>query len=369
MKRWAILALMTLFLSGCASVQLDEQIFAVSLSVDRLPNGNIRVAVQMPMAGASSQSEKSGGQDGGGYTMASADAEGFTEAVELMQASMQRSLNLSQLKSVAVSQALAEEPGFKKLVREMILTYQMLNTAQMVVTTGSAMELIKEQKPVVGVRLSEAILATLHHHQSLGYIPISSLADVFYSMESIYGSGRAILAATADGQKEENARMLPGSLPRTGDNKNEYVGAVLFDSDHMVGVLDGEQNRLLMLLEGEIKEMGCVFEGAPVQLRLRGAPSVAIDLSGDAPEISVGLILSMIAPDKVPDANRLARDIERRFDEITAYCQERQVEPFHYARRAAAQFLRVEDWVRYDWKSRFAKAQVRYEVRVDKTGV
>lgn len=372
MKKWAALLLLPLLLAGCSPVmQIDQQIYAVSMSLDATEEGGVRIAAQMPVVGGS---VKAGEQNKGGeYTIASADGAGFPEALDVMQATLQRHLNLSQLKTVVFSEELASQPRFKDLLREIVLTHELYNAAQCIVTTTEAKKFIEEQNPVLGARLSSALTTTLKHHQELGYSPQASLADVFYSMESIYGSGIAILAATSGEEKESVqddslGEMLPGTLPRTGDNKNEYVGAALIGEDRMVGVLTGAQNQLLMLLDGQVKEINYVFQDTPLQIRRQNVPIVKIDLSGEAPVIYVTMALSAVSPDKQPDVNQLARELQEKYERLTAYCQSLEVDPFGYAGRAAAQFRTMEEWLAYDWREKFPRAQVEYTIKVFRAG-
>ncbi|MCL4426281.1 MAG: Ger(x)C family spore germination C-terminal domain-containing protein [Firmicutes bacterium] len=46
---------------------------------------------------------------------------------------------------------------------------------------------------------------------------------------------------------------LAGEIPRVGGNKISFMGTAVFDGDKMVGVLNGDETRLLLMFRGEFK--------------------------------------------------------------------------------------------------------------------
>ena len=56
---------------------------------------------------------------------------------------------------------------------------------------------MREQKPVIGMRVSLGILAMFEHHKTRGYIVGTSFADFYYRGVSVFSDPVAILCATA----------------------------------------------------------------------------------------------------------------------------------------------------------------------------
>ena len=326
MRKMALISsvlLIALSLSGCAHMNIESQAYAVSMGIDPSQNGGIRVSVQVPslnQSGGSESGEESGGSKS--YTLSAAVGRSLSEALNMLQASIPREMNLSGIKSIVVSQELAESERFREVLHEMAMAYRVYGVAEMVVCRGAAEEFIKEQQPVIGLRLSESIAVELAHCRENGYIPSAKAADVYYLTESIYGDPVAVLAADNEGENQlppgENGDMYAGQVPRSGENKNVYFGAALFRNGRMTGLLTGAQTQLLNMLLGDLEYFGWIVDDQPVNLNISGRPEVEMKLSGDKPSIHVRLHVNVLPSEKGADAEAIRKDITSRLNELTA---------------------------------------------------
>lgn len=364
----AACAVMAILLAGCTAKDIEEQAYAVSLGVDLMEDGQISVSVQVPALNQSGSSESggdSGGSGGGGkgYSFAAASGGTLTDALKMLHATLPRALNLTGVKSVIISQKLAEDEKFEKVLHEMALSYRVYGAAELIVCRGEAQEFIKNQQAVIGLRLSESTTVALSHYHEIGCIPSGKAADVYYMIRSVYSDPVAALAAVNE-DREEGGGDYAGDLARSGDNKNLYYGSALFRKGRMVGVLDGEQTQLLNVLLGNLKEFSRVIGGVPVRIGVSGGPKVTIRREGEYPAIEVRLEMTMMDAEYRADTRMAEEEIRTGLEQLTAYCQSLGTDPFGYADRAAGQFLTIEDWLRYDWREKFRKATVRYDVNV-----
>lgn len=371
MKHFALALLllgMTALLSGCAQMNIEAQAYAVTMGIDQTGDGGVKVSVQTPSLNDSGGGEDSGSGGGKGYTLSSAQGRTLSEALNMLQASIPREMNLSGIKSIVVSAQLAQSGRFRELLEEMAKSYRVYGAAELIVCLGEAEALINDQQPVIGLRLSESVAVELAHCRENGYIPSAKAADVYYLTESIYGDPLAVLAAA--NEEESGARSgqtgdgYAGGLPRSGDNKNVYFGSALFKDGRMVGMLTGLETQLVNMLLGEISYFSWMADDVPVNLNPAGKPRVEIRREGESLTIGVSLTINVLPPDRNMDAEGLKNDMERRLTELTAYCQEKGVDPFRYAERAAAGFPTVQAWMDYNWDEKFPQAQVNYEVSI-----
>jgi len=370
-----MLMTMTVLLGGCSAKNVEAQAYAVSLGVDLTDKGEIEVSVQVPTlsqggsGGGGGEENGEGGGGGKGYTFSSAAGATLTEALEVLNASVPRELNLTGVKSIVASERLARTEHFSEVIQEIALAYRVYGAAEMVICRGEASEFIQNQQPVIGLRLSESTTVALEHYQEYGYVPSAKAADVYYLSRSFYGDPVAILAAgTPEGQKSETAGngldSYAGSLPGSGNDKNQFFGTALMSCGRMVGMLNGTQTQLLNVLMGNLKYFSWVVEGTPVRINLSGSPEVRIDLKGETPTIQVGLTFNMMdSEEKLPEETLRTR-LTEGMNELTKYCQECGCDPFRYAETAVWQFATAEDWSEYDWKSKFPNAEVQYEIKV-----
>lgn len=373
------MALCLLALSGCAgdaSSQVENQAYALSLGVEKLAEGRYRLTAQIPSLGGASDSGREEGEgtgSGDDYLITAALGGSFTEALDMLTATVPCALQLSQLKTVVFSEETARDEDFGEILREMVFTYQLYAAASCIVCRGSAREFLQAQKPVIGTRLSRALTTELEHCQSLGYIPASTLADVFYALTSIYGDPVAILASlSGEGAQraDEGSGMgdaLAGEIGREGPNRIEYFGLALLRKGHMVGTLTGAQCKLLGMLTGRLRAFSYSCQDTVVRIRVRKAPKIQVELSGGAPQLDVSLSLRALATDRLPDREVIERQMLDELNGLTGQCQALGVDPFNYALYAAPHFLTTREWLEYDWPGRFPQAQVRYHLSIEPT--
>ena len=148
-----LLLLGILPLSGCTHVlQVSQQAYGVSLSVDKTESGEFMVAVKMPRLSGSSSGESTG--EASDYMVADATASSFSEAMALLNATLPRTLNLSELKNVVVSDVVAQSAYFSDIITdmiEMITGIQLSQSAQLIVCIGSARDFIEQQQPTLSL--------------------------------------------------------------------------------------------------------------------------------------------------------------------------------------------------------------------------
>ncbi len=364
MKKCALL-LAALLLSGCSAVgQIEGQAFAVAMAVDMDDYGNVTVSVKFPSYGA----KEEGGDGKSDYLLASGIGKDFSDALYALNAAMPRALNLTQVKSFIVSAKVASSELFITILRHVKLIFRLDGETKLVVAEDNAGKLLAALQPLIGLRLSDTLVTELARYEQLGTIPHGTVSGAFYAAGSIYGDATAVLAAVSDepdaaGSPEDS---IAGRLAREGENKDEYFGAALFRGGMMVGRLTGRQTQLLRLVAGGYGLMPMQTGQGTVRVGRQGPISVCVDLTGEAPRITVAFTAGAEDTDGDLDEGALRRELTEGLNEITALCQRLGVDPFDYARHAAAQFLTIGDWLAYDWRSRFPGAEVRYLLKVER---
>ncbi len=362
-----LLAVMScMALAGCSGKDVETQAYAVSLGMDLTEEDQIEVSVQIPALNQSGSSESGGESEGGGggkgYTFSSATGNTLTEALERLNAATPRELNLTGVKSIAVSEKLARSERFSGALNEMAMAYRVYGAAEMIVCRGEAGDFIQKQKAVIGLRMSESTTVALGHYLEIGNIPSAKAADIYYLSRSIYGDPVAILGAVKGEGDSAEKNGYAGEIEAEGDSENQYFGTALLSGSRMVGTLTGIQTQLLNVLLGDLKSFSWVVDGTPVRIVVSGSPKVRVEVNGSAPIIEVSLTVDMMDSEKRMKPERLEEIMRQRLEEMTQLCQELGVDPFRYAERAAGKFPTVEEWLQYDWKAHFPNAQVIYHV-------
>lgn len=367
----ALLILMVLSLTGCTHVlQVSQQIYGISLSVDKTESDEYLVAVQFPRIKGSSSA--SGDGETSDYLTADATAASFTEAMALLNVTLPRTLNLSELKNIVVSDRVAQSPEFADMIADMIQIItgvQLAQSAQLTICMGRARDFIEQQQPVIGTRMSLAITEELRHHEWMGIGCPTALIDVYFQMNAPYGDSAVTLAAL-DGEQNRPAAagrtfdLYPGALPRNGDSRTEYMGCALLNSRQMAGTLTGLETQLLNLIRGEKISMHYLCDGQSIVLGSAANPKVKVDVTGEIPVIYLDLSLSAGPAQKVTDTPQLMALLQADIQNLIARCQSLGVEPFGFAEAAAKNFLFYQDFEDYRWRDRFKDAQIRLNLSI-----
>ena len=360
MRRWLLLIL-PILLAGCSVAgQVEGQAFAVALGIDRGPDGGIMLSARYPSYGANGKDEKSD------YLLTAAAGPDFADALFALNAAVPRALNLTQVKSLIISEEIAASEDFYDLLLDLKLS-RLDGEACLMVCRGEARALMEAQRPLIGLRLSDTMVTEIERYRRLGTIPESTLRQVFYDAASVYSDPVAICAAvTPEDRPLDGAstrRAGAGELIYEGENRDQYFGAALFRGGSMVSALGGGETQLLQLVRGGAAQMPMTMGGKWLTAGRRGAARVRIDL--DAGRVDVSLTVGVEDLYGEADEEEIAREVSERLDELTRACQALAVEPFGYARAAAAQFPTLQEWTAFDWRTWFSGAEVVYHIRVE----
>lgn len=352
-------------LSGCApSYRIENQAHAICMGID-YEEGAMTVTVQVPAFGSGSDDKQE--KAGSSYRIFSARADRFENAYNILQATLPQQLNLTHLKSVVFSRAFAESDMFLETVKTFMKIFLVTGSAQVIVTEKSARLLIENQKPHIGIRLSITIPSMLSYHAQNGYIPSQTLSDLY---AGLFGGGKTALAAlsdTADGNlsNEKQNSYTAGSMNREGENKNEYMGAALFDRTHLAGTLNGREMQLVHFLSGEDTRIADFTEPAAMRLSSRKKPGITVDRTDDSLSVQVSLYLDAAFLHENEDMENVKRILEEDFTEVIRKCQKMKTEPFGFAETAVKTFSTAREWTDYNWLERFSGAHVTVNLELN----
>lgn len=369
----AICLVLAALLCGCSQAHEIESIaFPVILGADLLEDGVIELTIQLPRASDSGGGQEEQGSSAPQYLIASATGATFADALAALELTVPRNLNLSQVKVLVVSEALARDARFREIVEQIVNIERFYTACYLAVCQGNMREFVEAQKPVIGMRVSLGLIAMFEHHSRRGYISKVSLADFYYASSSIYSDPVAVLCATTDEKEatpQEHALdgMMPDDVPAQSENKNVYVGTALFRDGTMVDTLDGLESCLLNALRGEAINFGYSVGEQALALQAPGLTRVKVT-ADEAGEATIALELHFHAGNDLDRSmfDVVAEAVRQDILRLLARCQRLGVEPFGFAEHAATGFDTIDAWLEYDWPARFSRA--KFDVRVTVSG-
>ena len=382
-----------LLLTGCSGGQeIEDCLFVISMAVDPAENGSLTVTVKAlsgtqeasapqeagsPQTASAPQGEapgQAGGAQGAGentepgYVVMSATAKSCLAALNLLGATTPRTVNLSQLQEVVISQTLAETDATLSILKEIYALYEANGGAVVVITPDDAGDFIRRQYAMFGVRLSQYLQVLFKHFEELGTIPPEpSLAAVIAAMESGMRDAAAVYAAANDFTAtlllpaDSATDRLPGHLPRTSPARNEYLGSAVFSGPRMAGALTGQETTLLRLLSGRAVATSFALEEAMVQTARRSRVRLTLerDESADVLGAEISMRLTLSAGTLERTDTEIAAQIERDAAALIGKLQALGSDVLGYGGLAARRYRDIPAWEASGWEAAYAGAVVR----------
>lgn len=382
-----------LLLTGCSGGQeIEDCLFVISMAVDPAENGSLTVTVKAlsgtqeasapqeavsPQTASAPQGEapgQTGGAQGAGentepgYVVMSATAKSCLAALNLLGATTPRTVNLSQLQEVVISQTLAETDATLSILKEIYALYEANGGAVVVITPDDAGDFIRRQYAMFGVRLSQYLQVLFKHFEELGTIPPEpSLAAVIAAMESGMRDAAAVYAAANDFTAtlllpaDSATDRLPGHLPRTSPARNEYLGSAVFSGPRMAGTLTGQETTLLRLLSGRAVATSFALEEAMVQTARRSRVRLTLerDESADVLGAEISMRLTLSAGTLERTDTEIAAQIERDAAALIGKLQALGSDVLGYGGLAARRYRDIPAWEASGWEAAYAGAVVR----------
>lgn len=362
-----VLAAVCLAMAGCSpSMEVENQAYVLVMGLDEA-GGGLEVTVRVPKIG---QSEiKDGGKSGGSsYLTFAARGNSFARCVDELQKLAPRELNLSHIMLVVASAELAERADFGDLVNAVAETPHLYTTARFAVCEGRAADFVAGMSNVIGTRLSAEITAMFDHYALRGFVPDSTLAELYYASNSVYSDPSAAVGIP-DGEGESGGSDAEtdaaGAENEKTPSRQIYSGAAVFREGVLALRLDADEAFLLSLAQGRVKTFLYDTGGAPCRIMRHSRPGrEAAEASGRL-VVSLDIDLTTVDPISEETARRIERELTQKLLDLIARCQAAGVDPFGFAERAARRFATIPEWLAYGWRNRFSGAETRVRVCLD----
>ena len=346
--------------------------YALVMGVEPSEGGGIALTIRIPRIGrAGGDTQKSGGES---YLVLSAEGDSYAQALEHLQWTAARELNLSHLKLLIASEALAASEKFPKLIREIAETRHLYTTAGFIVCEGSARDFIEGQETILGTRLSSEISAMFRHYAAHGTIPRSTFAELYYATLSGLSDPTGIRGFLDDADQPPDtaqAAAIVGDDMRQGAStasSRQYLGTAVFRNGRLSRKLNAEDTLYLNLLTARLDSFTYAFNGRDYTLSCVKRPNRSVSIHPQGAKVSATLYLSCedaAAPEALMG---LEQDMARSLTDIIQRCQRMDLEPFGFAERAAAHFLTLGQWQEYDWRGQYVDAEVEVRVHIVGSG-
>ncbi|MCL4516758.1 MAG: Ger(x)C family spore germination protein [Firmicutes bacterium] len=433
----AILVLtMLLGLAGCWDRrELEDMGFVMTIGLDAGKDGTLILTVQIAIpknivggAGGGGGGAVGGGGGGKKVLVTSIETRSLISGLNLINTYVARRLTLVHAKAIIIGEDLAKQ-GVRRYLSAFTRFREARRTMFVIVTRGTAAELIRENQPLLEDNPAKFLELLINNSTASGLFPrillhkflvatelqtempiaILTAVNKGGEPETKGGGGAGGRGAAGDTVREKPAEKelagrrsttvlirqgkpvpvplsegayLAGDIPRVGGNKISFMGTAVFDGDKMVGVLNGDETRLLLMFRGEFTRgfisipdpaKGEFFD--PIDARPARRPHIRVRRQGnhfriDADIALEGDILAIQSkvdysrPEMIPVLEaRVSRYLTQQAQVLVEKTQKDfKSDIFGFGDKVRHLMPTWDDLVKLHWLSKYPEADVRVRV-------
>ncbi|MBR6569489.1 MAG: hypothetical protein IKK75_03450 [Clostridia bacterium] len=348
MKKLFLLLLLCPLLSSCSLVTMERQIYPICMSIDATQDGQFQLALQAP---------RSSGSDDAAYDIISATGDTLEDALHVLSGSTPYPLNFSQIRLCLIGYRLAATTPLRPLLRTVMEQPTMRPTAYVSIALGTGLNVLQNQQPDFGNRLSTHLNLLFDRLKQEHLLPDSTLSicvrelsdgrsDLLIGLcavnprlvpeekdakkeSSPSGDGSSPAFALGEPWSDEllPQNVLAGMISHTSPNPVEYLGSAAVSEGRVSGVLTADETQLCLRLLDEAK--------------------IRVSRAGEDLQLQV----------IVEEESDLADEVQR-IDDLLAKLQTLDSDPLLFGSRCAMGFVTNAQWEQYGFRTRYRYADV-----------
>lgn len=394
------LMILIVTLTSCYDAnEIDNILYVSAIGVDQGISDKWRLTLQFSTmkesgggGGGESQSN-GGGESKGEYTCVTVDAPSFFTGINMLDASLPRRLSFIHASIIIFSEDMAKSGLIGEYIAPISRFREIRRASHVLVVKGKASEFLEENQPFIGNMLAKNFQIMIGESENTGFFPHVTLEHFYTGLKSPYSQPMTALAAVnnSDAFKQEGeprgkqfntgGDYTAGQLPRTGDNKIELFGTALFDGDIMVGELNGDETRHMLMVRGDFKRGFFTMQDPkkpeviiPLDVKSAAQPEIKVTLANSKPVIHVKVYLNA---DLLAVQSRINYEqpelkplLEEKFTQsvvegiykVIEKCQQLNSDIFRFGGHASKNFLTIDELENYNWNSHFKDAEITVQV-------
>ena len=232
-----IIILIIAFSSSYQSLSIDNLAFVVALGIDTSDTQNIKVTFEFSSA---SPSGESGGNEKSETSFSTVDATSLTSAINIINAYMEKKVNLSHCKIIVFSEDFAKT-GISDEIYSLMNDIQVRPSANIVISKCDAKYYIEMSEPNLENIITNYYQIFPNSSEYTGYTADATIGNFFNNLMCNACEAYAILGGISsksnyDGSTDDS--IISNHTPVTGTKLSENIGLAVFKNDILVGELN-----------------------------------------------------------------------------------------------------------------------------------
>lgn len=294
-----ILILVTLFASFSYSykaLNINALAFVVSLGIDVSETKDIKVTFQFvnpPSTNEGSNSETKIFQD-------TVDTNSIPNAINIMNSYLAKKIDLSHCRNIVFSEEIAKE-GISEYIYTLINNVQVRPTSNLVVTTCSANEYIKNSIPSLETSITRFYDLFPSSGLYTGYVADSTIGNFYNSLVCNNCDPYAILGSVSSSSLTNEASnnstdfsIKSGESSISGLRTTENIGIAAFKHDKLVGELNAIETVCFNILQNKLNSFLVSVpnptdstSNIDLMLTPKKPTKIKVDIINDSPYVKV----------------------------------------------------------------------------------
>ncbi len=403
----AILAvLIVLFaLSGVyATRNIDKLAYVIAIGLDTGESAPLKLSIQLSKTESSSGSSSSEGFEN---IINSVECSSISSGIALFNSYISRRINLSHCKVIVISEELAAT-GISEYIYTLANDIEMNHHANVIISKSKASEFLNFSEPELESLPSKYYETALNSNQYTGYTQnvtliefFSDYMDTFKNPVAILGSVNSGTTSTTNGNSNtssdsvsvnslsdslsDNETYIAGQTPITSKINIENMGLAVFNSDKLVGELNGIETIYHLIVSNNLNSCSMSIpnplgDSNSIDISLTGSSTNNVTFVNGTPFISVKInvdiqILSATEESTLDESSYYTSDNVKLIEETCSKYLEENILNYLYktskeyksdidgfGKYAVKYFTTIQDWEQYNWLDNFESSTFSVEV-------
>ena len=256
-KIFIIILIIIFFISFSYSykaLNIENLAFVVALGIDTSDSKEIKVTFQFvnpPSTSEGSNQESKVFQD-------TIDCNSIPNAINIMNSYLARKIDLSHCRNIVFSEEIAKS-GISNFIYTLMNDVQVRPTSNIIVTTCTANEYIKNSKPSLETSITRYYDIFPNSGHYTGYVSNASIGNFYNALVcnscepyTILGGVSSAAEIGSQSTVSSDSDIKSGSSPISGLRSTENIGMAAFKHDKLIGELDAIETVCFHILKNNI---------------------------------------------------------------------------------------------------------------------
>ena len=377
------------FSGSYAFLNIDNLAFVVALGLDVSETNNVKVTFQFVNLTPNNE----GSNNDSKIIIDSVDASSVPNAINIMNAYLDKKVDLSHCKTIVFSEELAKK-DITNYIYSLMNDIQVRPSSNVIVSKCDAKDYMKNSEPSLETSIVKFYQNFPKSSKYTGYVSDTTIGDFFNSLVCNYCEAHSILGGlkssetnstdTAD-LSQTNSNIKSGNSPITAVRRTENFGIAVFKHGTFVGELDVIETACYHMLQHDVNTFLISVpnpekEGYLIDVYIipKSQPKIDVSIVNGTPYIKVDCKLSAKLASISEHSEYLNENV---LDSISTSCDNylsSNLRDFLYktslylksdvnglGRYASSHFVTNKEFEDFDWKNSYSNSTFDVNVKTN----